>query len=983
MPPRQRDLKVRILSEYYDAGSKAAERATRRLATIQMAAAQEEIAREQRKASAIIAANRAQSAAMETVGRRTLAVSAAIAIGLGIAAKAAMDWESAWAGVRKVVEGSDAQLGVLESQLRGLAKVLPATHEEIALVAETAGQLGVAREDIADFTRTAINMGETTNLAADEAATSMAQLANIMGVGADKADEMGSAIVALGNNGASTERDIVSMALRIAGAGRTVGMTTDQVLAISSALSSVGLEVEAGGTAISRVMLQIDRDVESGSDTLATYAQVAGMSAEEFTTAWGTDAAGALSAFISGLGRVQASGGSTTKIMDSLGFTEVRVSDALRRAALSGELLNDALTTGSDAWRDNIALTEEANKRYQTTEARLQLARNQINDAAIDVGGNLLPVLADAADGVASLAAGFGSLPAPVQEWVTKLGLAAAGVTGVIGMASIAIPKLLELKNTIEQLRGGSSLLGKALGGTASVLSGPWGLAIAGAVTLLGFWMKAQGDAERETDQMVDTLDKHTAAVTENTRALAYNKLEADGIVDAAKRAGVSLTDLVDAAVDPTSEAYDRLAERQQEYLDLLEEHQGQYGALDQIAKANEDLVDVLGAVTGSQDLVAESQSRMRDQIAAGVNTTDEAATAQEDLAGAMGATNQVLEDGRVLVEDAAAAIETLTKALDELNSPTLNAREAQRRFQDAVAGVSEAVNQQIDDLARQYEASGMSAQAAHDRAAAEVAVANKLDTSTEAGRRNEAALDAVAEAAMARANAILEQTGSEEQFRASLEEGRTALYDQAIQLGLTAEQAQAYVDTVLAVPDEVVTQAEMRTEQAEADLQAMIDRNQGKRIRLTAEISSSGAPVYVTAAGTKLQADGGLLEFYAGGGYRRALTPMAPVSQMVPANTWRVVGDRPIDDEAYIPIDGSQRSRATWAEAGQRLGMLTPPPVTVTGGGASAADLAAALNGMTLTLVTEAGPIRGLIRAEVAGAQTARTTTLTQGRPR
>lgn len=979
MAARQRDVKVRILSEYYDAGSKAAERAQRRLATLQMAAAQEEIAREQRKSAAIVAANKAQTASMETVGRRTLAVSAAIAIGLGIAAKAAMDWESAWAGVRKVVDGSDAQLGVLEDELRGLAKVLPATHEEIALVAETAGQLGVAREDIADFTRTAINMGETTNLAADEAATSMAQLANIMGVGADQADEMGSAIVALGNNGASTERDIVSMALRIAGAGRTVGMTTDQVLAISSALSSVGLEVEAGGTAISRVMLQIDRDVESGSDTLATYAQVAGMTAEEFTTAWGTDAAGALSAFIAGLGRVQASGGSTTKIMDELGFTEVRVSDALRRAALSGGLLNDALDTGSQAWRDNIALTEEANKRYQTTEARLQMARNQINDAAIDVGGNLLPVLADAADGAASLAAGFGALPEPVQEWVTKLGLAAAGVTGVIGVASIAIPKLLELKTTIDTLRGGSSMLGKALGSTASVLSGPWGLAIAGAVTLLGFWLKAQGDAERETDQMVETLDKHTAAVTENTRALAYNKLESNGTVDAAKRAGVSLKDLVDAAVDPTSDAYDRLAARQQEYVDLLAAHQGDYGALNQISKANQDFVDVMSAVAGSQDLVADSQARVRDQIAAGLSTTDEATTAQENLSGAMGATNQVLEDGRILVEDATAAIDTLTQALNDLNSPALNAREAERKFQEATDAVTEAVDQQIEELARQYEAQGMSTQAAHDRAAAEVAVANKLDVTTEAGRRNQAALDAVAEAAMGRATAILEQTGSEEAFRTALDEGRAALYDQAIQLGLTAEEAQAYVDTVLSAPDEVVTQAEIKTEQAEADLQAMIDRNQGKRIRLTAEISTSGAPVYVTAAGTKLQAEGGLLEFYAAGGLRRGLTPMSAVAQMVPANTWRVVGDRPAGDEAYIPIDGSTRSRATWAEAGQRLGMLAPPHVTVSGG-ASAADLAAALNGMALTLVTEAGPIRGLIRAEVAGAQAARTNAQIQG---
>ena len=986
MAARQRDVKVRILSEYYDAGSKAAERATRRLAQFQMAAAQEEIAREQAKAAAVIAANRAQGQAMETFGRRTLAVSAAIAIGLGIATKAAIDWESAWAGVRKVVDGSEPEMAALEQQLRGLALVLPAAHEEIARVAETAGQLGVAREDIAAFTRTAINMGETTNMAADEAATSMAQLGNIMGIGADQADEMGSAIVQLGNNGASTERDIVSMALRIAGAGRTVGLTTDQVLSISSALASVGMEVEAGGTAMSRVLLQIDRDVETGADTLATYAQVSGMSASQFAEAWGKDAAGALTAFLTGLGKVQATGGSTTAILDTLGFTEIRVSDALRRAALSGELLNDALGIGAQAWQDNIALTEEANKRYQTLESRLELARNQINDPAIDIGGVLMPIVADGADAVASLAAGFASLPEPVQEWATKLGLAAAGVSGVVGAASIVIPKLNELKTTVEALRGGTSLLGRALGGTASVLTGPWGLAIAGAVTILGFWIKSQGDAKRETDQMVDTLDQHTAAITENTRALAFNKLEADGVVDAAKRAGISLEDLVDAAVDPTSDAFTKLTVRQREYLDLLEAHQGDYGALGGIAEANEDLNTVLNAVAGTQDLVADSQARVRDQMAAGLSTTDDATAAQEDLAGAMAETNVVLEDGRVLVEDAAAALETLTKALDDLNSPTLNAREAERKFHDALAGVSAAVQQQIDDLASLYESQGMSAEAARERAEAEVAVADKLDVSTEAGRRNQGALDAIAEAGMRRATAILEQTGSEEAFRASLESARLSLLDQARQFFATEEEAQAYVDTVLSVPAEVITEAEMKTEQAQADFDAMIERNQGKRIRVTAEISTSGQPVYVTAAGTKMERAGGTLDFYAAGDIRNG-----HVADIVPAGSWRVFGEDETGGEGYVPLANDwrrPRAEAVLDEIANRFGgqyitaadRLGGPQVVVTGGGASAGDLAAAMNGMTLTLVTEAGPIRAMVRAEVSGAQASRTATLRQG---
>lgn len=932
MPPRQRDVKVRILSEYYDAGSKAAERATRRLAQVQMAAANEDIAREQAKAAAIVAANRRQADAMDHVGRSVLMVSAAIAVGLGLSAKAAMDWESAFAGVRKVVDGSPEQIAALEGELRGLAKVLPATHEEIALVAEAAGQLGVARQDVAAFTRTAIDMGETTNMAADEAATSMAQLGNIMGVGADQASRMGSAIVALGNDGASTERDIVSMALRIAGAGRSVGMTTDQVLSIASALSSVGLESEAGGSAISRVILQIDKDVSRGADTLATYAQVSGKTVDEFTQQWGTDATGALTSFITGLGQVQATGGNVNGVLDTLGITEIRTSDALRRAALAGDLLTDALDTGSRAWAENNALTKEAELRYATTESRLQIARNQINDAAIDIGGNLLPALAGAATGAGSLAAGFGELSPTTKTWVTTLGLVAMGVTGVVGASAIAIPKLAALKTNVDALHGGSSKLGSALGGVTSFLTGPWGLALGGATIALGVWMKAQGEAAQKTRALSDTLDAQTGALTdastawiqaELTKSQSFGLFNDQTMVDAAEELGISIDTLTGAYMGEAAAMSEAKAAA-----DAYRDSDTSLG----LAKTS--LASIF--ISNIDDQNARLQTAQEIQ-AAKARIDQEAADRQGEVAqqygivsGSIEDQNAVLEDGRVLVEDAAAAIETLSKALDELNSPALDAREAERRFQEAIDGVNEAIAAQVDDLARQYEASGMSTDAARARAEAEVAVADKLDVGTEAGRRNQEALDGIAEASMRRANAILEQTGSEDAFRTSLDEGRTALFEQARQFFDTDAEAQAYVDTVLAIPPSVVTTADLKTETAQADLDNLIARNQGRLIRLTAEISASGNPIYVTATGRKLEGAGDILEFMAGGGLR----PMAPVAQMVPPNTWRVVGDRSDVPELYAPLDRSQRSRELWETAGQMMGWggsAAAPTVTVT----------------------------------------------------
>lgn len=929
MAARQRDVKVRILSEYYDAGSKAAERATRRLASLQMAAHAEDVRREQLKADAIIAANRRQMDSMEAVGRTSLRISAAIAVGLGLSAKAAMDWESAFAGVRKVVDGSPEQIAALEGELRGLAKVLPATHEEIAAVAEVAGQLGVARADIAAFTRTAIDMGETTNMAADEAATSMAQLSNIMGLAASDASRLGSTIVELGNNGASTERDIVSMALRIAGAGRTVGMTADQVLSVSSALASVGLEAEAGGSAISRVLIRIDQDVSSGAKTLETYARVSGMTVEDFKAQWGRDATGALTRFITGLGNMQKAGGDVNGTLNTLGFTEIRVSDALRRAALAGDLLTDSVQTGSRAWEENIALAEEASKRYQTTEARLEIARNKLNDAAIDVGGNVLPVFADAAERAGALAEGFGQLPEPVKQWVTQLGMAAFGLSAVVGGAALVIPKMKALKDTVDALNGGSSRLGKALGGTASFLTGPWGIAIAAATIGLGVYLEAQGRAAQMTQELSETLDQQTGALTENSLAWVEAQLTSTrnfgirnnkSLIDAAEEMGISV-ELVTKAFLGNAQA----AAEAKAAADAWGQAQSD-GGLDSAAAGtmvryfNNDIDEQIERLARAREIQAAKAEVDRE----GASAVQGSADATEAAANAQEIYNLALADGNQLVDYGAEAVADLARALEDLNGPALDAEAAESRFQESIDGVSEALNQQIDELARQYEQSGMSASAARARAEAEVAAADKLDLGTEAGRRNRAALRDLAEAAAARANAILELTGDEDRWRESLDAGRQSLHDAAIQLGMTEEAAWAYVDSVLAIPSEAAVQATFDAVVAEQQMTAFVNHWSGYNVPINATMNTDQAlaaiqKVQQRAGAYVAKAAGGTLEFYAGGGMREQ-----HVAQIAPAGVTRIWNEPETRGEGYIPLANDwrrPRAEATLGEIASRFG--------------------------------------------------------------
>ena len=310
---------------------------------------------------------------------------AAITAGLGFAVKAAMEWESAWAGVLKTVDASPAQFEQLEGQLKELARTLPASAEEIANVAENAGQLGVKATDIATFTKTMINLGEATNLTADEASTAIAQIANVMGTGGQDIERFGAALVALGNDGASTEKDIVMMAQRIAASGKLVGLSETDVLAYSSALASVGIEAEAGGTAISQSFTQIGDAVDKGGQKLTTIARTAGMTSAQFKAAFEQDAAGAMQKFIVGLAAVEEQGGSASRVLDGLGMAGIRQKNALLSLATSGDLLSNSLKTASSAWSENTALASrlQASAWFRGASSGLRSTRRTVETRSL------------------------------------------------------------------------------------------------------------------------------------------------------------------------------------------------------------------------------------------------------------------------------------------------------------------------------------------------------------------------------------------------------------------------------------------------------------------------------------------------------------------------------------------------------------------------------------------------------------------------
>lgn len=404
-----------------------------------------------------------------------------------------LNFESAMVGVRKTTDMTDTEFNTMSRSIRDMSKEIPATAEEIAGVAEIAGQLGVPKQELLEYSRAMIDMGESTNLAADVAASSMAQFSAITGldITAENANRLGSSIVALGNNFQTTEADIMAMGMRLAGTGAQVGLSEAQILGMSAAMSSVGINAEAGGSSFSRVMQKINTSVKSGDKNLKNFAKVAGMTAKDFTAQWESNPQEAIVSFVKGLDEIKNAGGDVASTLKEMGINSSQEIDTLSRLSGAHEMMADAMNQSTTAWGENNALSNEAALRYESNASKLQMMKNQIADAAISIGDALMPTILSVMEIIGNLAEKFQSLSPGVQDFIVKALMIAAiagPIIGAIGGIIGAVGKVGQVFSTISSAVSGLTGVLGMLNPTFLIIVGVIAAVIAIGVLLYQNW---------------------------------------------------------------------------------------------------------------------------------------------------------------------------------------------------------------------------------------------------------------------------------------------------------------------------------------------------------------------------------------------------------------------------------------------------------------------------------------------------------------
>ena len=586
-------------------------------------------------------------------GTLTKGVSAPLIASAGFALKAAIDYETAFAGVKKTVDGTPQQFDKLSASIREMAKEMPSSAVEIANVAEAAGQLGVPIGAIKDFSKTMINLGVSTNLSSEEAASSIAKIGNIMQVsGKDLGTwsaHFGSAVVDLGNHFATTERDIVEMTNRLAAGGKLAGLTTPEILGLATAMSSVGIEAEAGGTAMNQTLTGIGKAVagvgKGAKEKLQLIASTAGMTAEQFSTAWKKKPAEALQAFIKGLQKAHEEGKNMDGILAELDMSGIRQGNMLKSLASASDKMGEAVRRSNSAWKENTALTTEAQKRYETTESQLKIFKNQITDLAIEFGGPLLKAMNSGLQAakpwiqkLADMAKAFSEMSESQQQNIIKWGLLAAGAgpalsilgkgIGVIGGITKGIGFLTQgigkvggglsvLGKTFELFKQGNSLSSAFKTATTGITA--TGAAAESAATSTSLWSKALGFLTSPAGWITGglliggvatkyALDAQEAEKRTHLWGTAVNELqskELSGLYDKVQEANKAMMDFGSGSTKSVEEVRKSVQGLGQDIANLVDKN----------TQKKIELADKLGLSKESQQAIMEGAERTKTVV--------------------------------------------------------------------------------------------------------------------------------------------------------------------------------------------------------------------------------------------------------------------------------------------------------------------------------------------------------------------------------
>ncbi|MFG3340527.1 phage tail tape measure protein [Glycomyces sp. NPDC048151] len=743
--------------------------------------------------------------AADQISHAAMIAGAGLAAGVGLAVAKFAEFDAQMSNVNAVMRETDANMEMLrEAALKaGETTVFSAT--EAAQAIEELGKAGISTADIlGGGLDGALSLAAAGGMAVADAAEVAALAMQQFGLSGNEIPHVADLLAAAAGKSLGSVDDL-RMALQQSGlVANQFGLSIEDTTGALAAFASAGLIGSDAGTSLKTMLTML----ANPSKESAQLMEELGINAY--------DASGQFVGLTNLAGQLESQMGGLTQAQRDQALAQIFGTDALRAANVLYEEGSAGIRDWNLAVNDSGYAAEVAADRMDNLQGDLKTLQSTLETALIQSGSGANDALRSMTQNVTNAVQAFSSLPEPVQQAAVWVGAAGAAITLLGGAAIVAVPKVHAMNVALTEMGTSRALLAKkALGGLTGFLFGPWGAALGIAVAALGAFAAKQAESKAKTDQLADTLDQQTGAITENTRAMVAKELEDQGAFEMAKKLGVSQAELVDSVLYGT----DAFAANRAEVNRWLEDVSAAGGVVGDLNEGQKEQYDTLSQL---DNIMSEQQGTFSDAQERQENLSAAIAAGTESAGGASAAT-QVYADALGFTAESATDAQSAVQELDEAFRAITETLFAVEEAEDAVARI-------VNEATEQFEENG-----------------GAMSGNSEEALDNRDTILSLIDAYLAQISAVAESTGSQEDAIATAEALEAEFRALGRRLGLTEDQIDHYAQAFDAVPDLVETV-----------------------LRTTYVTSGNPAPMPRHGGFSPAYADGGYVPGFANGGIPR-----------------------------------------------------------------------------------------------------------------
>lgn len=344
------------------------------------------------------------------------------------ATKAAMEFESEMAEIRKVVDfDTPEQFKQMGQDILDLSTKMPMAASGIAKIVAAGGQAGIAKEDLLEFAQDAVKMGVAFDLTADQAGDMMAKWRSAFDLNQDGVVALADKINYLGNTTAASAPLISDVVTRIGPLGEIGGVASGEIAALGATMIQTGTQSDVAATGIKNLILGMSIGEKATKSQAAAFQQL-GFDAADMAKRMQTDAKGAiLDVFhaIQALPKDQQAG----VLKDLFGEESIgAISPLLSKL----NLLEDNFNKVSDATKYGGSVDAEYAARCETTANQMYLFKNSMTAVAIEIGSALLPAINSILRSIVPVVVTFANWAKEHQVLIQTMVALAASFAGVL-----------------------------------------------------------------------------------------------------------------------------------------------------------------------------------------------------------------------------------------------------------------------------------------------------------------------------------------------------------------------------------------------------------------------------------------------------------------------------------------------------------------------------------------------------------------------